>query len=175
MQLIDDCYRAAGFAPDRELPLSPWTWLRQLSSPSWRRRNPSSASTKRPMASMRRGMLLSEVSSLTPAPRLAAASDPLRVDVAYGLGYNICVIVHRMWRVDWHDDASLELSKLPMPERVALIHAADKLKALGPRCPFRTRATSEASKDYGSYGRAEVGADGGRSTSGMETRLSSDR
>ena len=37
-----------------------------------------------------------------------------------------------MWRVLYHPEAEDELDRLPVPERVAVLHAVDKLAALGP-------------------------------------------
>jgi phage-related protein len=63
-----------------------------------------------------------------------------------------------MWRVDWHNDASLELSKLPVSERVALIHASTKLQALGPRLPYPHQSNLR-----GVQGLRELRPRGGRS------------
>ncbi|GAA4608688.1 hypothetical protein BJY16_006967 [Actinoplanes octamycinicus] len=40
------------------------------------------------------------------------------------------------WRVVIHPEAELELAKLPTAEAVALLHATEKLMALGPTLPF---------------------------------------
>jgi phage-related protein len=63
-----------------------------------------------------------------------------------------------MWQVGWHKDADLELNKLPAPERVAMIHAADKLKALGPRRPYPHQSSIR-----GVQGLRELRPRGGRS------------
>ena len=41
-----------------------------------------------------------------------------------------------MWTILFHPDAEAELNRLPPRERVALLHAVDKLIALGPTLPF---------------------------------------
>jgi hypothetical protein len=63
-----------------------------------------------------------------------------------------------MWQVGWHKDADLELNKLPAPERVAMIHAADKLKALGPRLLYPHQSSIR-----GVQGLRELRPRGGRS------------
>jgi hypothetical protein len=63
-----------------------------------------------------------------------------------------------MWQVGWHKDADLELNKLPAPERVAMIHATDKLKALGPRLPYPHQSSIR-----GVQGLRELRPRGGRS------------
>jgi len=79
--------------------------------------------------------------------------------------YNIHVIIVGMWTVSWHKDADLKLHKLPVPERVAMLHAVDKPKASGRGCPTHTKAASAVSKGAASYARAVAAAAGGRSTS----------
>ena len=41
-----------------------------------------------------------------------------------------------MWTVVYHPDAESELDQLPVTERAAMVHAIEKLEALGPRLPF---------------------------------------
>jgi hypothetical protein len=41
-----------------------------------------------------------------------------------------------VWTVVFHPDAESELGQLPATERAAMVHAIEKLEALGPRLPF---------------------------------------
>lgn len=41
-----------------------------------------------------------------------------------------------MWQILFHPTAERELQRLPPRERVAVLHAVDKLGALGPMLPF---------------------------------------
>jgi hypothetical protein len=63
-----------------------------------------------------------------------------------------------VWTVSWHKDADLELNKLPVPERVAMLHAIDKLMALGPQLPFPHQSSVR-----GTQGLRELRPRGGRS------------
>ncbi|GLW31098.1 type II toxin-antitoxin system RelE/ParE family toxin [Actinoplanes regularis] len=51
------------------------------------------------------------------------------------------------WKVVTHPEAELELAKLPSTEAAALLHAAEKLAALGPTLQFpHTSNVNEAEK-----------------------------
>jgi hypothetical protein len=41
-----------------------------------------------------------------------------------------------VWRVRFHPEAEEELGKLPAVEQAAILHAVEKLEALGPDLPF---------------------------------------
>ncbi len=41
-----------------------------------------------------------------------------------------------VWTVVFHPEAEAELDALPVSERVATLHAVEKLEALGPALPF---------------------------------------
>ena len=41
-----------------------------------------------------------------------------------------------MWQVVYHPDVEAELARLPAGERAAMLHAVEKLEAVGPALPF---------------------------------------
>ena len=92
-----------------------------------------------------------------PSP-LILLSETGELGARSGATYNIRVIIMRMWVVGWHKDADLELDKLPIPERVAMLHAVDKLEALGPRLPYPHQSSIR-----GVQGLRELRPRGGRS------------
>jgi hypothetical protein len=51
-----------------------------------------------------------------------------------------------VWTVVFHPSAEKELGALSALDRVAALHAAEKLAALGPTLPIRIRATSAVGK-----------------------------
>jgi len=52
-----------------------------------------------------------------------------------------------VWHVLFHPDATAELDGLPARERVALLHAVDKLSALGPTLPFPHQSSVQGVED----------------------------
>lgn len=52
-----------------------------------------------------------------------------------------------MWQVLFHPAAAAELELLPVRERVALLHAVEKLQVLGPRLPFPHQSDVKGTQD----------------------------
>ena len=69
--------------------------------------------------------------------------------------------------------AEAELAPLPPEERVALLHAVEKLVALGPPSPIRTRAPCAARRRYGNSDPGRDTVLGGRPPPGWVTASSS--
>lgn len=69
-----------------------------------------------------------------------------------------------VWTVAFHPEAEAELDALPVKERIAVMHAVEKLVAVGPRCRSHTRATSKVQRSSASFGPEAVGVRGARCT-----------
>ena len=63
-----------------------------------------------------------------------------------------------MWAVVFHPEAEAELDALPLKERVAVMHAVEKLAAAGPALPFPHQSNVK-----GAEGLRELRPRGGRS------------
>jgi hypothetical protein len=63
-----------------------------------------------------------------------------------------------VWAVVFHPEAEAELAALPLKERVAVMHAVEKLTAVGPALPFPHQSNVK-----GAEGLRELRPRGGRS------------
>jgi len=52
-----------------------------------------------------------------------------------------------VWQVVFHPDAEIELDRLPPRERAAILHAVEKLVALGPTLPFPHQSDVRGAED----------------------------
>jgi hypothetical protein len=79
------------------------------------------------------------------------------------------------YRALWHPAADAERdASWPPEEKVAMLHAAQKLEVVGPRLgsPHSSAVQGEAGQGCASFDRVLVAAVGGRSTAALVRRLS---
>ena len=70
----------------------------------------------------------------------------------------------------FHPEAEAELDALPAKERVAVMHAVEKLAAAGPALPFPHQSNVKGAEGCASCGPEAVAAFGARCTDEWATR-----